>query len=118
MFIPQPDETRQDGQTPAIGFGSYNVSTFALSDSDSESESDSDRLGLADLFSTPVTAPPSTLRVVCAWHEDLSLPVNRGVSHGLCTSCAAKLHAELDAADAVQSTERVIEECARERRAA
>jgi len=43
MFIEQPDETRRDGQTPAIGFGSYNVCSVPLSDSDSESNDDSDQ---------------------------------------------------------------------------
>jgi len=39
-------------------------------------------------------------------------------SHSMCASCSAIINAELDAADAVQSTERFIEEVARERRAA
>jgi hypothetical protein len=82
-----------------------------------EREVSQGRDDLADLFSTPAPVPPSSLRVVCAWHEDLSDPSNQGISHGICPTCAAKLHAELDAADVLE-VERTIEDVARERRAA
>jgi len=37
--------------------------------------------------------------VICAWCPDFdpTAHANRGVSHGMCPSCSAKLHAEMDA---------------------
>jgi len=42
-----------------------------------------------------VRVPP----VICAWCPDFdpTAPANRGVSHGMCAVCSAKLHAEMDA---------------------
>lgn len=61
------------------------------------------------------------MKISCSWcgRSMGEKPGPAGMtSHSMCASCSAIINAELDAADAVQSTERFIEEVARERRAA
>jgi hypothetical protein len=86
------------GNTPVISLTSDNVYSVRLAESDSESDGESE---LAALFSTPSLASTSSLglRVHCSWCGVVMCEgdPSRPVSHGMCPTCAAKLHAELDA---------------------
>jgi hypothetical protein len=48
-----------------------------------------------------LTDTQPVLRTICAWCPtfDKTDPANKGASHTICPSCAAKLQAEMDATD-------------------
>jgi hypothetical protein len=57
--------------------------------------------------------------MICAWCPDFDKTAesNRGASHGLCPTCEARLHADLDAhTPAISDVERTIENAQRGRR--